>query len=288
MAPVADTGTADDRGGESPARASAGRWPRDDRGPPAAGWPKLTRRSLAALHPRGRPPSSRTTPCPKVPHPADRHPSEVLPPGILLPTDPGDPGATGCRQQSGVRPKYGTGRWVNWQAGKQIPGVLNSAHLATHSKLEATYARLSRSSPKRPLGRINPQTTKGAPRACGGGPVLHDLFPGSAECSPRVRGWSPAARTGHRCRVVLPARAGVVPSSRTAGPGPRCAPRACGGGPLAKTLAQSWGKCSPHVRGWSRCVARLPSGLRVLPAHVGVGLPIPMRCRGESNGLGRG
>ncbi len=277
-------------------------------GPPAAGWPKLTRRSLAAHHPRGRPPSSRTTPCPKVPHPADRHPSEVLPPGIRLPTDPGDPGATGCRQQSGVRPKYGTGRWVNWQAGKQIPGVLNSAHLATHSKLKATYARLSRSSPKRPLGRINPQTTKVlparagvvparrvgrrptccAPRACGGGPVYPIFDWVTEECSPRVRGWSPREDPRPVLGQVLPARAGVVPVRPSAGDHGAGAPRTCGGGPGSNSPGNQASPCSPRVRGWSRCVARLPSGLRVLPAHVGVGLPIPMRCRGESNGLGRG
>ncbi len=225
-------------------------------GPPAAGWPKLTRRSLAAHHPRGRPPSSRTTPCPKVPHPADRHPSEVLPPGILLLTDPGDPGATGCRQQSGVRPKYGTGRWVNWQAERRIPGgVLTSAHLATHSKLKATYARLSRSSPKRPLDRINPQATKGAPRACRGGP--------------------PALLLGAALRWVLPARAGVVPSQGTRTSARAGAPRAGGGGPGTQAVIDVAMRCSPRVRGWSRAGHARGADSGVLPARAGV-VPPPI------------
>lgn len=194
MAPVTDTGTADDRGGKSPARASAGRWPRDDRGSPGCRVAEVD-----ASKSRRAPPTGSSPPQPNHALPESATLRRLTPLGSAIAGRPSSdrsrrPGARGCRQQSGVRTKYGTGRWVNWQAGKQIPGVLNSAHLATHSKLEATYARLSRSSPKRPLGRINPQTTKGAPRACGGGPVSERAERVQAMCSPRVWGWAYPSR----------------------------------------------------------------------------------------------
>ncbi len=247
-------------------------------GPPAAGWPKLTRRSLAAHHPRGRPPSSRTTPCPKVPHSADRHPSEVLSPGVLLPTDRGGRG----RGPGGLPPTVrGTtevrdralGELAGWETDPP-GGVLTSAYLAAHSNLKATYARLSRSSQERPLGRINPQAAKGAPRACGGGPHLGAAVDGVGECSPRVRGWSPSHGVGLGAGAVLPARAGVVPWSPNRPWTCRRAPRACGGGPIGFFGQLPMRRCSPRVRGWSRgqrddqvAEGVLPARARAPPPH---------------------
>ncbi len=270
MAPVTDTGTADDRGGKSPARASAGRWPRDDRESPGCRVAEVD-----ASKSRRAPPTGSSPQQPNRALPESATPRRPTPLGSATAGHPssdrsrrlgaGAGAGGGCRQQSGARPKYGTGRWVNWQAGKQVQGVLTSAYLAAHSKLKAAYARLSRGSPKRPLGRINPQTTKGAPRACGGGPDHQKYRFRGVECSPRVRGWSRRRPERQGRPGVLPARAGALPYAA---------------GPELDTVLAARGD-GPFSSGMSRGRRARPAGRN----HLGRGTPASARpeCRAEAS-----
>ncbi len=62
-----------------------------------------------------------------------------------------------------------------------------------------------------PFARLNPQFSKGAPRARGDGPKEIDLGDNLGQCSPRTRGWSRAHDSEERAKDVLPAHAGMVP-----------------------------------------------------------------------------
>ncbi len=89
-------------------------------------------------------------------------------------------------------------------------------------------------------------------------------------CSPRSRGWSPPARPPRRRGDVLPALAGMVPTTRGSCAGPRRAPRARGDGPPI-----DWDKpieplCSPRSRGWSRDLRPRGGAGTVLPALAGM------------------
>ncbi|RZE96377.1 hypothetical protein C0R03_12005 [Streptomyces albidoflavus] len=55
---------------------------------------------------------------------------------------------------------------------------------------------------------------------------------GHGGCSPRVRGWSRLGRVVRALRVVLPACAGVVPTTPCPCWAWRSAPCVCGGGPV--------------------------------------------------------
>ena len=94
--------------------------------------------------------------------------------------------------------------------------------------------------------------------------------------SPRSRGWSLRALRERAYLGVLPALAGVVPSSGTAARPAAGAPRARGGGPDLPQLTIPLGGCSPRSRGWSHADddAGLEGG--VLPALAGV---VPGRAR---------
>ncbi len=117
---------------------------------------------------------------------------------------------------------------------------------------------------------VKSQATKSAPRACGAGPSQTLECAPNFGCSPRVRGWSPRAALAALPRVVLPARAGLVPASA---PGRRAtarAPRACGVGPDPYEDVWALRTCSPRVRGWSRRELRLDGRAQALPARAGL------------------
>ena len=113
-----------------------------------------------------------------------------------------------------------------------------------------------------------------APRTRGDGPPPAAARAWPRSCSPHARGWSRWDR--HRCQGadLLPARAGMVPTTSTcpcsAGP----APRTRGDGPLCLTVVKPLPDCSPHARGWSQ---RGDGGCQedpLLPARAGM-VPTP-------------
>ena len=91
----------------------------------------------------------------------------------------------------------------------------------------------------------------GAPRARGDGPPRSATACRLAACSPRTRGWSLGVADPRLAGGVLPAHAGMVPTSRAAARGRGCAPRARGDGPLIEDITFDGDECSPRTRGWS-------------------------------------
>jgi len=109
-----------------------------------------------------------------------------------------------------------------------------------------------------------------APRARGDGPGGQDLQHGDLPCSPRTRGWSPAAPEGQGQRALLPAHAGMVPGRRACGRPGAAAPRARGDGPRCGNPLAIWRSCSPRTRGWSPDMRMALYKRALLPAHAGM------------------
>ncbi len=121
--------------------------------------------------------------------------------------------------------------------------------------------------PKRSERQLGSTT---APRTRGDGPAPPNTSSPADGCSPHPRGWSRAAQLASEREGLLPAPAGMVPSTWTAGP------------PVST--------CSPHPRGWSPVTleaavieALLPSPAGMVPAFPsGVpGPPAAPRTRGD-------
>jgi hypothetical protein len=68
-------------------------------------------------------------------------------------------------------------------------------------------------------------------------------------CSPHARGWSYRHVEVRVPAVLLPARAGMVPSGRRSTGAPSAAPRACGADPSHVPPTGSVGSCSPACAG---------------------------------------
>ncbi|CAN3979356.1 hypothetical protein KPATCC21470_1980 [Kitasatospora purpeofusca] len=83
-----------------------------------------------------------------------------------------------------------------------------------------------------------PTRTGPAPRACGVGPPYLPTALPVDDCSPRMRGWSPAVALVRGADFLLPAHAGLVPSPSSSRRSRRTAPRACGVGPSARPPAR--------------------------------------------------
>ncbi len=120
------------------------------------------------------------------------------------------------------------------------------------------------------------------PRARGGGPYPVNAPAAMDEWSPRTRGWS--RRRVHRLqhRRVVPAHAGVVPSTTQRRSSRKGGPRARGGGPTASIMSRWRAWWSPRTRGWSLPSLPQRGGGAVVPAHAGV---VPGRRGGR--GLAR-
>src|SRR5690606_29213058 len=86
---------------------------------------------------------------------------------------------------------------------------------------------------KRLLG-ISFQVSESAPRARGDGPDSSLCHPHTADCSPRTRGWSQSQGSARTPPYLLPAHAGMVPSTRPPNASSRAAPRARGDGPVVE------------------------------------------------------
>ena len=93
---------------------------------------------------------------------------------------------------------------------------------------------------------------------------------GHPVCSPRTRGWSPALHVRRVSTRVLPAHAGMVPTSRSYGVCRSRAPRARGDGPFKADVHKWTGACSPRTRGWPRPAPAMCRPGSVLPAHAGM------------------
>src|SRR5690606_17565029 len=112
-------------------------------------------------------------------------------------------------------------------------------------------------------------TARRAPRTRGDGP---EPVPAPAEpvpCSPHARGWSRAPGFRRAGRLVLPARAGMVPALRALRTSPSRAPRTRGDGPVPRPRLSPIATCSPHARGWSPGVQVERCVTAVLPARAG-------------------
>ncbi|SEE60838.1 hypothetical protein SAMN05428939_8119 [Streptomyces sp. TLI_105] len=107
-------------------------------------------------------------------------------------------------------------------------------------------------------------------RARGDGPGMQAALVGFPACSSRTRGWSPPARPRAARLLLLPAHAGMVPSSRRMTGVPAAAPRARGDGPNLVVICGPRLSCSPHMRGWSYALPCLSVQKALLPAHAGI------------------
>ncbi len=93
--------------------------------------------------------------------------------------------------------------------------------------------------------------------------------------SPRERGSSRARRRPHDARVVVPARAGVIPAPPARPRARRSRPRASGGHPADAQARILQDASSPRERGSSLFSGMWPLGGSVVPARAGV---IPPSC----------
>ena len=122
-----------------------------------------------------------------------------------------------------------------------------------------------------------------APRQRGDGPkqVRDELLP--VGCSPPARGWSGPRSEPRGSRCVLPASAGMVPSSRRSTSAGCGAPRQRGDGPCVSALPVLEETGSPPARGWSHRAAAPAQRGRVLPASAGM---VPSRIRSTLSSVG--
>ncbi len=100
-----------------------------------------------------------------------------------------------------------------------------------------------------PASPVCPPRLRAAPRARGDGPFMALAQKKEQLCSPRTRGWSPAARQSGGARPLLPAHAGMVPAGSPRRRPSRSAPRARGDGPKAEIKNVGKNGCSPRTRG---------------------------------------
>ncbi len=136
--------------------------------------------------------------------------------------------------------------------------------------------------PDRPFRRA----PTSAPRARGDGPVHVRRGRHLHRCSPRTRGWSRRSLRSADDRDLLPAHAGMVPSSRSAPARGTAAPRARGDGPKTKKVKVKSKGCSPRTRGWPPAGEWRPPPGALLPAHARMA-PTGRRAATSSHCLGR-
>ncbi len=95
--------------------------------------------------------------------------------------------------------------------------------------------------------------------------------------SPRERGWSQPAGLTHVRVLVLPARAGLVPTASAPSHPNGRSPRASGAGPQSHDVFKIVPSFSPPERGWSLGVRALRHAGHVLPARAGLARRYPIR-----------
>ncbi|POX44380.1 hypothetical protein C3489_36500 [Streptomyces sp. Ru71] len=85
-----------------------------------------------------------------------------------------------------------------------------------------------------------------------------------------MRGWSPQLRIGVGVAGLLPAHAGIVPSTPSSCRRGWLAPRTRGDGPPVEYCFRNVGACSPRTRRWSRVPGRRELPAQLLPTHAGM------------------
>ena len=116
----------------------------------------------------------------------------------------------------------------------------------------------------------HPLPLNGRPRTRGGHPPLGISVERSCASSPHTRGSS--GQQAQQCipDMVVPAHAGVIPSSRSTRRTRRRRPRTRGGHPCVSRVNVGLSVSSPHTRGSCGVCAAPAPRLRVVPAHAGV------------------
>ena len=109
-----------------------------------------------------------------------------------------------------------------------------------------------------------------APRTRGPVPASGGRASDGHQCSPHPRGCSRALRVEDRRHRVLPAPAGLFPSTSLRSPEPACAPRARGAVPATNPPAAAVPSCSPRPRGCSQVRQCDRQQNLVLPVPTGV------------------
>ncbi len=121
--------------------------------------------------------------------------------------------------------------------------------------------------PRRCVGPFRPRR---GPRARGDGPSSSSGPCSPTQWSPRVRGWPRTHRHRDPVGCVVPARAGMAPSTTSASSCPICGPRACRDGPRSPFGTRESSQWSPRTRGWSRPLGGQPVSVAMVPANAGM------------------
>lgn len=131
------------------------------------------------------------------------------------------------------------------------------------------------------------------PHVCGGDPFKKLAGGYSADCSPRVWGWSSPKRLLRVSKALFPTGVGVIPWSCIKGGTLISVPHECGGDPQISSARLACQYYSPRMWGWSLlCHAHWVRHL-LFPTYVGVVLAdrrttfctfsVPHECGGKSN-----
>ncbi len=121
-----------------------------------------------------------------------------------------------------------------------------------------------------PSGTNRARPASAAPRTRGDGPSAHDGHIAADSCSPHPWGWSRGVDGADGDGLLLPAPVGMVPCTHATHRDSLAAPRTRGDGPPSVVSSRSLTGCSPHPWGWSPGGRRGVSGVRLLPAPVGM------------------
>ncbi len=127
-----------------------------------------------------------------------------------------------------------------------------------------------------PAGPDTATSSLPAPRTRGDGPTSPTGPGRCCCCSPHPRGWSLHQARQLQREGLLPAPAGMVPSTVTAANVLDPAPRTRGDGPKQVRDWDNARPCSPHPRGWSLLRLGKQSGIYLLPAPAGM-VPAPSK-----------
>ncbi len=109
-----------------------------------------------------------------------------------------------------------------------------------------------------------------APRTRGDGPRAGTVTVPGIGCSPHPRGWSRGLLPRPGVRRLLPAPAGMVPTTGSRRRTGSAAPRTRGDGPSVVPASARAGACSPHPRGWSPEAPAARRAQALLPAPAGM------------------
>ncbi len=138
------------------------------------------------------------------------------------------------------------------------------------TKADAGFVCFSTSWKNEHLPPVSSQVKKSAPRARGDGPDAAAMSLHVRCCSPHTRGWTRLPQHLKRALLLLPAHAGMDPTSRRAVTGWASAPRARGDGPAKVETWRAYILCSPRTRGWPRLPVLDRARGPLLPARAGM------------------